>query len=186
MLSKIYYFNLFFIFLIFYSCALEKKEFDNPVDFEANDDLGVKAPTIVFYPLRQIKALTDSIIIESYVVFKEDSMEDFSGVHLEIEFPQDLLELDTIIPGVFITDTNKSVPLFNYIYDESKIDIYTYFLDTLKFNIQGTGHIASLVFKSITTGSDSVYYNLENCELINSSDETIQLNGKRSAEIIIE
>ena len=186
MFFKIYYFNLFFIFLIFYSCALEKKEFDNPVDFEANDDLGVNAPTIVFYPLRQIKTLTDSIIVESYVVFKEDSMEAFSGVHLEIEFPKDLLELDTIIPGLFITDTNKSVPLFNYIYDESKIDIYTYFLDTLKLNIEGTGHIASLVFKSITTGTDSVHYNLEQCELINSNDEIIQLNGKRSAEIIIE
>ncbi len=186
MLSKNCYSKLLLFNLVFYCCTLEKKEFNNPVDFEANDDLGINAPTVVFYPLNQIKSSSDSIIVESHVVFKEDSMEAFSGAHFQIKFPLDLLELDTIIPGLFITDTNRSVPLFNYNYDGNIIDIYTYFLDTLKLNIKGTGHIASLIFKSKKIGSDSIYYNLEQCELINYNDEIIQLNGKRSAKIIIE
>ena len=52
------------------------------------------------------------IIIGSYIVFKEDSTKPFSGSHIQILFPNDLLQLDTILPGLFITDTNKSTPLF--------------------------------------------------------------------------
>ena len=47
-----------FIFL-FFSCILENKNFDNPIDFEANEELGIGAPTAVFYPAKQIKQLTN-------------------------------------------------------------------------------------------------------------------------------
>jgi len=185
MLNNVGY--LFFWGLFFFSCALEKKEFDNPVDFQANNDQGVKAPTVVFYPLIQTKTLLDSIFIESFLVFKEDSIESFSGIHLQINMPSNLLKLDTITPGIFITDTNQTIPLFNYSYDGvNKIDIYAYFLDTLKYNIEGTGQIAKLVFISEAIGIDSIYYNLEECELINFNDSIININGKRSAKIIIE
>ena len=70
--------------------------------------------------------------------------------------------------------------------DVGSIDIYAYFLDTLKLNIEGTGEIAKIIFQSKSIGSDSIYYNLEQCELINSNDEIIELNGTRSAEITIE
>tara|TARA_Y100001970_G_C14185939_1_gene832602 strand:- start:91 stop:651 length:561 start_codon:yes stop_codon:yes gene_type:complete len=186
MLNNFQYY-LFIFNILFFSCTLEKKEFDNPVDFKSNDELGIGAPAIVFYPLTQTKTIQDSVIIESHLVFKEDSMESFSGVYLQINFPESVLELDTIIPGIFITDSNQSVPLFNYFFNgENQIDVFAYFLDTLKREIEGTGEIARLFFKPRETGLDSIYYNLEKCELINSSDETIKLNGKRSAEIIIE
>jgi len=184
---KNFQYYLFIFNLCFFSCTIEKKEFDNPVDFKANDELGVEAPTIVFYPLTQTKTMQDSVILESHLVFKEDSMEQFSGVHLQINFPESILELDTVIAGIFITDSNKSVPLFNYSYNgENEIDVFAYFLDTLKRNIEGTGEIARIFFKSRALGVDSIHYNLEQCELINSNDEIIKLNGKRSAEIIIE
>ncbi len=181
------YFYFIVISLFMFSCTLEKKQFDNPVDFIANDELGVGAPAIVFYPLTQIKTLSDSVEIGSYVVFKEDSTMSFSGIHLQINFPKNLLELDTICPGLLITDTNQSTPLFNYLYNgESTIDIYAYFLGINKQSIEGTGHIATLKFRSKSTGSDSIYYNISECELINYNDDIIQLNGDRSAEIIIE
>ena len=174
--------------LIIFSCTLEKKDFDNPVDFEANDERGIGAPTIVFYPLTQTRTLQDSVEIGSYIVFKEDSIKAFSGVHLQIHFPNDLLDLDTILPGLLMTDTNQSTPLFNYLYDEgsSIVDIYAYFLDTVKQSLEATGHIANIKFKSNSTGSDSIYYNMSECEVINFDDNLIQLNGQRSAEIIIE
>ena len=76
---------------------------------------------------------SDSVLIGSYIVFEKDSTEPFSGVHVQITFPDDMLKLDTILPGLFITDTNQSIPLFTYTYDGSnQVDIYTYFLDTLK------------------------------------------------------
>ena len=178
---------IFALWLVVDSCTIHKKEFDNPVDFEANEEQGIGAPTLVFYPKSQTKSLSDSILVESFIVFKPDSMESFAGVHLQIEFPNSFLVLDTIKPGLFITDTSKATPLFTYSYDgESIIDIYTFFLDTVKYNIEGTGHIADLVFNPSNTGTDSIRYNLQFCEMIDYNDNIIELKGDRAAEVIIQ
>ena len=169
------------------SCTIYEKLFDNPVDFEANEEWGIGAPTLVFYPKTQTLAGNDSVLVGSFIVFKEDSTEPFSGIHLKIEFPNALLELDTIKPSLFITDTNNATPLFTYTYDSiNTIDIYAYFLDTLKKDLEGTGHLADLIFNPIGVGSDSVFYNLDKCEMINHQDHEIVINGIRSAEVIIE
>ena len=150
-----------------------------------NRELG--APTLVFYPKSQTKSLSDSVLIESFIIFKADSIEPFAGVHLEIEFPNSFLELDTIKPGLFITDTSKATPLFTYSYDgENIIDIYAYFLDTLKTDLLGTGHLADLVFNPTNTGSDSVSYHLNACEMIDHDDNVIVLKGDRGAEVVVE
>ena len=169
------------------SCTIYEKLFDNPVDFEANDERGIGAPTLVFYPKTQTLAEDDSALVGSFIVFKEDSTKPFAGVHLQIEFPNALLELDTIKPGLFITDTSNATPLFTYTYDSiNTIDIYAYFLDTLKKDLVGTGHLADLIFNPVGIGSDSVFYNLDRCEMINHQDHEIIINGIRGAEIIIE
>ena len=107
------------------TCTIYEKLFDNPVDFEANDERGIGAPTLVFYPKTQTLEESDAALVGSFIVFKEDSTEPFAGVHLQIEFPNALLELDTIKPGLFITDTSNTTPLFTYTYDSiNTIDIY--------------------------------------------------------------
>ena len=169
------------------SCTIYEKLFDNPVDFEANEEQGIGAPTLVFYPKTQTLEESDSALVGSFIVFKEDSTEPFAGVHLQIKFPNTLLELDTIKPGLFITDTSNTTPLFTYTYDTiDTIDIYAYFLDTLKKDLVGTGHLADLVFNPVGIGSDSIFYNLDKCEMINYQDHEIVINGIRGAEIIIE
>ncbi len=169
------------------SCTIYEKLFDNPVDFEANEEQGIGAPTLVFYPKTQTLAEDDPALVGSFIVFKEDSTKPFAGIHLQIEFPNALLELDTIKPGLFITDTSNATPLFTYTYDSiNTIDIYAYFLDTLKKDLEGTGHLADLVFNSIGVGSDSVFYNLDECEMINHQDAQININGERGAEVIIQ
>ena len=180
-------FILSLVLLFVDSCTIYEKLFDNPVDSEANDERGIGAPTLVFYPKTQTLAEDDSALVGSFIVFKEDSTEPFAGVHLQIEFPNALLELDTIKPGLFITDTSNTTPLFTYTYDSiNTIDIYAYFLDTLKKDLVGTGHLADLVFNPVGVGSDSVFYNLDRCEMINHQDHEIIINGIRGAEIIIE
>jgi len=172
--------------LVVWSCTIYEKDFDNPVDFEANEEKGIGAPTLVFYPKSQTKTTSDSVIVGSYIVFKEDSVELFSGVHLRIIFPNLYLELDTVKPGLFITDTSNSTPLFTYTFDSvNTIDIYTYFLDTLKTDLLGTGHLADIVFNPTSTGSDSVSYDLNACEMIDHDDNVIVLKGDRSAEVIV-
>ena len=169
------------------SCTIYDKIFDNPVDFKANEERGIEAPTLVFYPKSQTKTQTDSIIVGSFIVFKDDSTEPFSGLQIQIEFPNNLIELDTILPGLFLTDTSQSTPLFTYTYNGNNlVDIYAYFLGTTKLDLDGTGHLADLIFNPLTDGTDSIYYNLNECTLINHQDEEIDINGNRAAEIIIE
>jgi hypothetical protein len=173
--------------LFVYSCTIFEKDFDNPVDFEANEEKGIGAPTLVFYPKTQTKTTSDSVIVGSFIVFNEDSTKPFAGIHLQIEFPNALLELDTIKPGLFITDTSNATPLFTYTFDSiNTIDIYAYFLDTLKKDLEGTGHLADLVFYPTSTGSDSVSYDLNACEMIDYEDSVIVLKGDRGAEVIIQ
>ena len=93
-----------FILTIFGSCTIYEKLFDNPVDFKANEERGIGAPSFVFYPKTQ------------------------------------------------------SV----------------------------TGHLADLIFNPVSSGSDSIYYNLGECEMIDHLDQEIIVNGIRGAEVIIE
>jgi hypothetical protein len=77
--------------------------------------------------------------------------------------------------------------LFTYTFDSvNTIDIYAYFLDSLKTDLSGTGHLADLVFNPTSTGLDSVSYHLNACEMIDHEDNVIVLNGDRGAEVIIQ
>ena len=130
---------------------------------------------------------SDSVIVKSFIVFKPDSIYAFAGVHLQVVFPHSFLELDTLKPGFFITDTSQATPLFTYSYDgDDTIDIFAYFLDTVKLDIEGTGHLADIIFSPSSTGSDSVKYNLKSCEIIDHDDNTIELRGDRGAAVIVE
>ena len=175
------------ILFLFNQCTIHDKNFDNPVDFRANKEKGILSPTLVFYPKTQTISLTDSIVVGSFIVFENDSLEPFTSAHIQMKFPKDLIQLDTILPGLFITDTNQSTPLFVYSFDSlNTIDIFTYFLDTNKVNILGTGHLADIVFNPLVIGSDSISYNLNECSMFDEFDENININGTRAAEIIIQ
>ena len=76
----------FFAVFILCACTIYDKIFDNPVDFKANEEQGIEAATLVFYPKSQTLTQADSILVGSFIVFKEDSTEPFSGLHLKIEF----------------------------------------------------------------------------------------------------
>ena len=175
-----------FVITVTFSCTIYDKIFDNPVDHKANEDQGIGAPTLVFYPKTQTITQAESILVGSFIVFKEDSTELLSGIHLQIELPNTLMELDTIVPGIFITDTSQSTPLFTYTYDDDIVDIYAYFLGTEKLDLEGTGHLADLIFNPFTTGNDSIGYNLNECVIIDHEDSPIESNGMRGAEIIVQ
>ena len=53
-------------------------------------------------------------------------------------------------------------------------------------NILGTGHLADIVFNPLVIGSDSIYYNLNECSMFDEFDDDININGTRAAEIIIQ
>ena len=53
-------------------------------------------------------------------------------------------------------------------------------------DLEGTGHLADLVFNPTSTGSDSVSYHLNACEMIDPEDNVIVLKGDRGAEVIVQ
>ncbi len=173
--------------LFLFSCTIHEKTFDNPVDYKGNQELGIGAPTLVFYPKTQSRSISDSVKVESFLIFHPDSFESFAGVHLQMNFPNSFLELDTIKPGIFITDTNKTTPLFVYNYDgNNTIDIFAYFLDTAAKNLTGSGHLADIILNPLGAGTDSVLYNLSECAVIDHEDNTVQVNGERGTEVIVQ
>ncbi|MEC9307222.1 MAG: cohesin domain-containing protein [Candidatus Neomarinimicrobiota bacterium] len=177
--------SFFMLWLFIWSCTIHKKELDNPVDHEA--DYAAPPPSLVFYPKTQEKTMNDSVKVESFIVFKSDSTAPFSGVQVVINYNAEVLELDTLKPGLFITDTSKTNPLFVYNNETSgNIELFAYFLDTVKLDIEGTGHLADIIFQPLATGTALVEYELENCQVIDHNDHVIELNGERTAEVIIQ
>ena len=184
-MKRFYCYSLFTLWIFFWACTIHKRELDNPVDHEA--DYAVPPPSLVFYPKTQEKTMNDSVKVESFIVFKSDSTAPFSGVQVVINYDAAVLELDTLKPGLFITDTSKANPLFVYNNDApGNIELFAYFLDTVKLNIEGTGHLADIIFQPLATGTATIEYKLENCQVIDHNDNVIELNGERTAEVVIQ
>ena len=89
----------FILLLLFSNCTIYEKELDNPNDNNANEEIGVYPPSIVFFPKQQTKTMSDSISLGAYIVFSDTSIISFSGAHLNIEYDNSLLEIDSIAPG---------------------------------------------------------------------------------------
>ena len=184
-MKKFYHHSFFVLWLFFWSCTIHKKELDNPVDQDA--DYAAPLPSLVFYPKTQEKTMNDSVKVESFIVFKSDSTAPFSGVQVVINYNAAVLALDTLKPGLFITDTNKVNPLFVYNNETpGNIELFAYFLDTVKLDIEGTGHLADIIFQPLTTGTAIIEYELENCQVIDHDDHVIEINGERTAEVVIQ
>jgi len=184
-MKKFFLYSIFMLGLFFWSCTIHKKELDNPVDHEA--DYATALPSLVFYPKTQEKTINDSVKVESFIVFKFDSTAPFTGVQVVINYDAEVLELDTLKPGLFITDTSRANPLFVYNNDApGNIELFAYFLDTLKISIEGTGHLADIIFQPLSTGTTTIEYDLENCQIIDNADHIIGLNGERTAEVVIQ
>ncbi len=185
MIKKIIRAHIFYFFIFFLSCKIYEKELDNPVDEKA--DNAPELPALVFYPKSQIKTMSDTIKVESFIVFKTDSLVPFSTIELLFNYDNNMLELDTVVPGLFITDTSKSTPLFVYNHDSTgTVELLAYFLDEEKVSLEGTGHLADLKFYPKESGVTTIDYELGSCFIYDNEDNLIELNGTRVAEVTIQ
>ena len=120
-------------------------------------------------------------------MFKEDSLVPFSIIELSLNYDNSILELDTIIPGLFITDTSSSTPLFVYNNDSAgRVELFAYFLDEVKLVIEGTGHLADLKFHPKESGVTTIDYELGSCLIYDNEENLIELKGTRLAEVTIQ
>ena len=182
--------SIFLITVFLSNCTVYDNNLDNPNDNEANEELGVFPPSVVFFPKEQTKTVSDTVSVGAYAVFSDTSIVPFSGVHLNIKYDNSLLEIDSIAPGWIgpgsITDSNKTTPLFTYVEDQGILDIYAYYLSTSDIAIDSLTHIAEIWFKPKSVGSSIVSYDTSECQLIKFDETIIPINGTREASIIIQ
>jgi len=101
-------------------------------------------------------------------------------------YDSSILEVDTLFPGIFFTDSSSTTPLFVWDQNEESVDIYIYFLDSSITSLSGTGHIADIQFIGISAGKTTIEYDLESCELVSSQDESMIINGKRGCLVTVQ
>ena len=173
------------IFIIFFSCKTYEITLDNPIDVIADSIAGVFPPALTMHPLTQTASSGDSVKIGTYIIEHDTTL---AGIHAHITYDAELLQLDTILPGVLLTNNGINTPLFTYTIVFGQIDIFAWYLGeegALSY-VTETGHIAELYFTALNSGETLIEYDTTQCELVTPLDETISIRGVRNATITIQ
>ena len=171
--------------IIFFSCKTYEIKLDNPIDVIADSIAGVFPPALTMHPLTQIVSNGDSVTIGTYIIDHDTTL---AGVHAHIAYNAELIQLDTILPGVLLTNSGANTPLFTYSVFFGEIDIFAWYLGeegALSY-VTETGHIAELYFTALNSGETLVEYDTTQCELVTPLDETISIRGIRNATVTIQ
>ena len=171
--------------IIFFSCKTYEIKLDNPIDVIADSIAGVFPPALTMHPLTQIVSNGDSVTIGIYIIEHDTTL---AGVHANITYNAELIQLDTILPGVLLTNSGANTPLFTYSVVFGEIDIFAWYLGeegALSY-VTETGHIAELYFTALNSGETLVEYDTTQCELVTPLDETISIRGIRNATVTIQ
>ena len=171
--------------LFWLSCQTYEINLDNPVDVIADSIAGVFPPALTMHPLTQTVSIGDSVTIGAYIVDHDTAL---AGVHTHVTYNAEFLQLDTILPGVLFTNDGVSTPLFTYTTDFGQIDIFVWYLgaEGALGYVTETGHIAEIYFTAVTTGETIVEYDTTQCELVTPLYGTVEIQGFRHSEVIIE
>ena len=167
------------------SCQTYEINLDNPVDVIADSIAGVFPPALTMHPLTQTVSIGDSVTIGAYIVDHDTAL---AGVHTHVTYNAEFLQLDTILPGVLFTNDGVSTPLFTYTTDFGQIDIFVWYLgaEGALGYVTETGHIAEIYFTAVTTGETIVEYDTTQCELVTPLYGTVEIQGFRHSEVLIE
>ena len=184
-----YHPSILILFLLFiFACSIEKKAFDNPVDIHA--DYAPDPPYLSFFPKLQTASVAAICSVGAYIVFDSVHTPPFTGVHLNIEFDESILEIDTLVPGWIgpgsMTDSNQTTPLFTYTINEGMLDIFSYYLDVEETSIDSVTHVAEILFNPLQTGTTEVRYDTTQCEVVQTDDTIVQIKGSRVATITVQ
>jgi hypothetical protein len=173
------------LILFWLSCQTYEINLDNPVDVIADSIAGVFPPALTMHPLTQTVSNGDSVTIGSYIIEHDTTL---AGVHTHVTYNAEFLQLDTILPGVLFTNDGVSTPLFTYTTDFGQIDIFVWYLgaEGALGYVTETGHIAEIYFTAVTTGETIVEYDTTQCELVTPLYGTVEIQGFRHSEVIIE
>ena len=171
--------------VIFLSCKTYEIHLDNPIDAIADSLAGVFPPALTMHPLSHPVSNGESGTIGTNIIDHDTTL---SGIHAHITYNAELIQLDTILPGVLLTNNGINTPLFTYTVVFGEIDIFAWYLGeegALSY-VTETGHIAELYFTALNSGETLVEYDSTQCELVTPLDETISIRGIRNATVTIQ
>ena len=171
---------------IWLSCQTYELTLDNPIDPIANFADSVFSPALTMFPLTQTVEVGNSVTIGSYIVDHDTAL---AGVHTRIIYDEELLKLDTILPGVLFTNNGTNTPLFTHnTSGDGDIDIFVWYLGAegaLSY-VTETGHIAEIYFTARNAGVTVVEYDSTQCELVTPLNKSISIGGIRNATVTIQ
>ena len=183
----ILYFNIMILFkllfigflTIFVSCEDAVYKFDN-----SNDPLNMNLdpPALFFHPSEIETFINTSDSVEIYG-FRLDST---AAAHIEIVYEYGSIDIDSISPGPFFTNTNEPIEIM--IMEGNKIQIYIFYLPNMESdqNIGGTWPLAKIYF---STRGVAGTYGLDfgpNTKLRDAKNSSVRINtfGRGSINVV--
>ena len=151
--------------------VVPEEAYENPLDLETNQELGIDPPALVFVP-NKISISTGSTITLEVFVLEVDSV---AGSQLQIKYDKSRLSLSSVTSGDFFAGSIEPLFFYEHTPNTGTIDIYTLYMGEEEA-VSGTGTLAYLVFSSTAPGQSLVTYGNDS-ELVDSDDIPISLNG---------
>ena len=163
-----------------FSCTVPTESYDNPLDEEAAEIIGIETPALVFFPDRFDEVTAgSSISIQLYAL----EVIGVAGAHIQLSYDKSLVSVSSVNVGDFFTSSSEPVFIFENNPEDGVLDIYTSFLGTDSSTVSGTGSIATLVLGTLTAGTSIIEYTAES-ELVDDNDRSLELKGLGLGEII--
>ena len=169
----------------FFSCTSDVPDpnsedlFDNPLDAE---EVEYDLPALTFFPV-EINATAGGIFTVDVYAMGFDNL---AGANIRVSFDENRVQSSSIIPGTIFQDGSQDPIFFSELNAESGwINITTSFLgNNSSFVNISAASIAQLTFTATTTGESQILFGTE-CEVVNPSDEAIEVKGYGEATIIV-
>lgn len=158
--------------LIFFSCEIPTKVYDNPLDIEEAEEEGFETPALVFFPDEVSVNVGASVTLEVFAM----EVENLAGSHIQLGYDKNKLQLLSLNPGNLFAAASELIFLYEDDPTTGTIDIFTSFLGGDTVSVSGTGSLASLVMTTTTAGQSTVSYTTE-CQLADPDNNPIEIMG---------
>ena len=142
----------------------------------------VEGSSLMFYPRYKLLSVNSTTTVE----IRAEEVEDIMGVEIGISFDISKVSIDSVSSGNFMQQNGGELIFFKKIDDiQGKINIVSVIAGGTKPTVSGTGVIATLFIKGISTGTAQLEF-IEVCVYRDENDDEIEINEKTNGFLKIE
>ena len=163
--------------MLILGCELYDNAELNPRDIDSNF-----TPGLVFDPVARATTVGAAAEFDVFVV----AAENISGIHAQVSYDPNRLSVTNVTTGDFFTDSVQTGQTSFFIYDDDPtagvLDI-NYFYMGSEINKTGTGKIATILFKTTQSFSETTLEINDASELVDEYDVDIHILTKGTATV---